>query len=229
MTKKAIFFDLDHTLWDYERNAAEALVELYDFYELNNLGIPTPQTFVDAFGVANTEVWDLYDQNLITQTELRFRRFRQVFDQLGVSDHSLCDELNDEYLRISPLKPHLMSGAIETLDYLLPKYDLHLITNGFVEIQGQKLTSSKIDHYFKEMFTSQRAGAKKPDPRIFEYVLDYLHLQKNDVVMIGDNAQTDIKGANLVGIDTVYYNPEGLLCPQATFSICSLLTLKDLF
>jgi putative hydrolase of the HAD superfamily len=152
-----------------------------------------------------------------------------VFDHLGISDHSLCDILNDEYLIISPLKPHLIDGAKEVLDYLYPKYPLHLITNGFIEIQGQKLESSEITHFFGEMFTSQRAEAKKPDPKIFEFALSTLGLEKEDVIMIGDNAETDIRGAANAGIDTIYYAPNYTQKhPLATHTIGHLLQLKDL-
>ena len=230
MNKKAIFFDLDHTLWDYERNAEEALIELYDTHQLATLGIKSATDFVNAFSQSNAEVWDLYDQNLITQTELRHRRFRMVFDILEIADHSLCDILNDEYLIISPLKPYLIDGALEVLQYLESKYPMHLVTNGFVEIQGQKLDSSNITHFFGEMFTSQRAGAKKPDPKIFEFALAHLGLEKEDVIMIGDNAATDIQGAINAGIDTIYYAPNYTQKhPNATYTIGHLLELKDLF
>ena len=208
-----LFFDLDHTLWDYERNAAEALTEIHEQYDLGKLGITTTEAFVGSFRRINEEVWYLYDNNLITQQELRHRRFRQVFDGFGITDHSLCDELNAEFLRISPQKPHLIPFAQELLDYLHPHYSLHLITNGFNEIQGAKLRSSGIEHYFKEMITSQRAGTKKPDPEVFRYACDLVQAPTEACIMVGDNYHTDIKGAIAAGMDVVHYNPEQIEIP----------------
>ncbi|MFN8354076.1 MAG: YjjG family noncanonical pyrimidine nucleotidase [Spirosomataceae bacterium] len=229
MPYKHLFFDLDHTLWDYERNAAESLSEMYLDYQLAGLGIGSAEAFVESFRKVNEEVWYLYDNDIITQQELRHRRFRQVFDSFGVSDHSLCDELNAEYLRRSPQKPHLIEFAKEILDYLQPNYIMHLITNGFDEIQGTKLRSSGITHYFVEVITSQRAQAKKPSPAIFDYAVSLVGVPKAECLMIGDNWETDIKGAIAAQMDVVHYNPDHKSIPaEPTHTIRHLRELMEI-
>lgn len=206
-TYKHLFFDLDHTLWDYERNSAEALLEIFQDLDLQQLGIASAEVFIENFNAVNQRIWHLYDHNQITQEELRHYRFRWIFDALGINDYSHCDDLNAAYLQLSPQKPHLIPFAKEVLEYLHPKYPLHLITNGFDEIQGTKLKSAGITHYFQEVITSQRAGAKKPSPHIFQFAIDLLDTRKEDCIMIGDNPDTDIKGALAAGVDVVYFNP----------------------
>jgi YjjG family noncanonical pyrimidine nucleotidase len=208
-----IFLDLDHTLWDYERNAAETLNELFEVYQLREQGVESASVFVEAFRKINAHIWHLYDRNLISQQELRHKRFRMVFDNCGIYDHSHCDSINDDFLRICPKKPHLIDGALSILTYLHAKYPLHLVTNGFDEIQSIKIRESGIAHYFEEMFTSQRAKAKKPDPQIFKYALNHLHISEKQVIMIGDNPETDLKGAIEAGIDTIYFNPDNTPSP----------------
>lgn len=220
-----LFFDLDHTLWDYERSAAETLTELHEAFGLANVGIESAVDFVTTFRQVNQRIWALYDHNQITQTDLRFYRFRWVFDALSVGDYTLCDDLNAAFLEKCSRKPHLIPYAKETLDYLYGKYPLHLITNGFEDVQRLKIKSSGIEHYFDEIITSQRANAKKPHPQIFEFALGAVKSQAAHCLMIGDNLDTDIKGAVAAQIDVVYYNPESL--PSSVYSIKHLHELTE--
>jgi YjjG family noncanonical pyrimidine nucleotidase len=226
--KKHLFFDLDHTLWDYDTNCVEAIEDLYEIFNLEDLGIPSAKTLSDQFFITNDRLWDLYDSRQITTQELRYRRFREIFDALNISGEHICDELNDAYLDISPQKPHLINGAREMLEYLKPKYKMHIITNGFDEIQGTKMTSSGINHFFENIITSQKCNFRKPEKGIFEYALNLTNSKINEALMIGDNLNTDILGAKNYGIDSIYFSPKhGIEKNIATKTIKHLVELKE--
>ncbi|MEA5137578.1 YjjG family noncanonical pyrimidine nucleotidase [Arcicella rigui] len=206
---KHLFFDLDHTLWDHNTNSKLALDEVYQHYHLQELGISSSAQFYLTFNEVNHQLWDLYEQGKISQSVLRHERFRMIFSRLGCHDHSLCDEITERYIHTSVRKPHLLPNTTKVLDYLFPKYPLHIITNGFIEIQEVKMSFGGIKHYFREIITSQNSGYKKPDVGIFEYALDLVGAKASECIMIGDSFQSDIVGANKAGIDTVFFNPDG--------------------
>jgi YjjG family noncanonical pyrimidine nucleotidase len=206
---KHLFFDLDHTLWDHNTNSKLALEEVYQHFNLHALGISSSHQFYLTFNHINHQLWDLYEQGTIAQPALRHQRFRMIFSELGCYDYSLCDEISDSYINISVKKPNLLPNAKPVLDYLFPKYPLHIITNGFIEVQNIKMTSGGIKHYFREIVTSQNSGYKKPDVGIFEYALDLVGAKASECLMIGDSFQSDIVGATKAGIDTVFFNPDG--------------------
>lgn len=209
MTKKykSVFFDLDHTLWDYESNSRETLFDLFHQHNLNERGIPTFADFHQLFNQINESLWDLYDRNIIGSEVIREQRFKRILAPFEIHDARLIEQLSDEYLFSCPRKGALLPGAIETLDYLSTKYSLSLITNGFEDVQGLKLAAGKIDGYFKHMITSQKAGYKKPAREIFDYAL-HLHTHASDeAIMVGDNLLTDITGAKNAQVDTIFFNP----------------------
>ncbi|MFT4031860.1 MAG: YjjG family noncanonical pyrimidine nucleotidase [Siphonobacter sp.] len=226
---KHLFFDLDHTLWDFERNSNETLAELYQEFGLRQLGVSSSDAFQKHFHLVNAELWQLYDTNQITQSDLRQRRFRQVLQQLACQTEGDCDAWNDWYLAHCPKKPHLMPGAFELLEYLAPRYKMHIITNGFDEVQGVKLSSSGITDFFREVVTSQRAGARKPQAKMFQYAFEAAGCQPEEALMIGDNPETDIAGALGVGMHAAYFRPEQSLYPacEATYQIKELKELKN--
>lgn len=203
---KCVFFDLDHTLWDYEGNAREMLFELHCSYNLTGRGIDFEQ-FHEHFKTVNVRLWELYDRGLITNDVIREQRFKQVLEEFQVREDKLCAELSHEYLYGCPKKANLVPYAKEVLDYLSNHYSLTVVTNGFEEIQSIKLLSGNITHYFSHVITSQKAGYKKPSREIFDYALAVNNLQCHEVIMIGDNLITDIGGARNACIDTVFYNP----------------------
>ena len=225
-----VFFDLDHTLWDYETNCAEALLELYDSYQLKNKGIESFESFHKSFSKVNTDLWDRYDRGEIHRDMIRFERFDRILKNLGVIDYELSLRVSDDYVNESPKKKNLMPGAKETLAYLAAVgYPLYIITNGFDEIQSTKLLSSGIDSYFVEVVTSQRAGHKKPAKEIFHYVLNKAGHAANKAIMIGDNLTTDIGGASNAGIDAVYFNPNKIQHhTEVDYEINHLLELQQI-
>jgi len=206
---KHLFFDLDHTLWDFDRNSAECIAELFDTFQLADLGIASSDEFSRHFISINKQLWAEYDQNRIEHSYIRQHRFPMVFRALGVDESAVHADLNTEYLRLLPQKAHLLESAKEVLEYLDGRYDMHIITNGFAEIQAVKMASSNITHYFTHVITSENANAKKPDPMVFQYALEISGANVGESLMIGDNYEADILGAKGVGLDTVFYNPEG--------------------
>jgi YjjG family noncanonical pyrimidine nucleotidase len=208
MTYKHIFFDLDHTLWDHDTNSRLALEEVYQSFGLQEIGIASCDDFNTTFKETNFQLWDKYEAGQINQSQLRYQRFRLVFNKLGVHNHDLCDTISESYMEISTKKSNLLPNAQETLKYLQPKYPLHIITNGFDEVQSVKMEVGQITHFFREIITSQNSGYKKPDSRIFEYALKKVGAFAGECLMIGDSFQSDIVGATRAGIDAVFFNPE---------------------
>jgi YjjG family noncanonical pyrimidine nucleotidase len=210
MKYKCILFDLDHTLWDFETNSSLTLAELYETHQLQNRGVNQFADFKKVFSSINTDLWTRYDAGLINRDEIRFHRFKNILAHFNIEDEKLSMALSDEYVRQSPKKSALMPNAIESLEYLSARYHMTIITNGFEEIQGTKLASSGITHYFKSVVTSARAGYKKPAREIFDFALAESGFTHQQAIMIGDNLQTDIGGARNANVDTIYFNPDRL-------------------
>lgn len=205
---KCIFFDLDHTLWDYETSCKETLQELFAAFSLPEKGVTDFTSFHQQFRRVNAALWVLYDRGEIGSEVIRKERFRQILEALNAFDPKLSDDLSHEYLYTCPRKGNLMPHAIETLQYLSANYRLSVITNGFEEIQNMKLTAGNLHTYFDHIVTSQKAGHKKPAREIFTYTLEKNGISASEAMMIGDNLLTDIKGAREASIDAVFYNPE---------------------
>ena len=228
MPYKCIFFDLDHTLWDYETNSAETLEELFEQHRLHEKKISVPD-FLKTFVEINTNLWDQYDTGKIHKDVIRYERFHKILMTLGVDDYDLSLTLSNEYVSESPKKGALVPNAIELLEHLTPKYPMVIITNGFEEIQSTKLASSGITHYFKSVVTSARAGHKKPSKEIFEFALAENGFKANEVIMVGDNLLTDIAGARNATIDTVFFNPHKIAHQEkVNYEIHDLVELKDI-
>lgn len=214
MQYRHLFFDLDHTLWDFDRNSAESIAELYDTYRLADVGVASAAEFSRHFVAINRQLWADYDRNVVTHEYIRQHRFPMVFGSLGVDERAVDADLNAEYLRLLPRKPHLLESARDVLDYLKDRYVMHIITNGFAEIQAVKMDSAEIAHYFTHVITSENANAKKPEPAVFQYALAISGATVGESLMIGDNYEADIRGAQGVGMDTVFYNTAGAVVPN---------------
>ena len=203
-----LFFDLDNTLWDFETNSAEVLGDLYERHALSRFGIPSAQVFIETYKVRNQMMWEQYRLGKIDKASLRNDRFRLTFWDLGLDAELAPRQLAEDYIAESPRKNRLFPGATETLNYLAGKYSLHIITNGFQEVQHIKMKASGIDHLFDEVIISELTGYKKPDVNIFYYALDKTGAAAEESLMIGDGLEVDILGARNAGWDTVYFNPE---------------------
>jgi putative hydrolase of the HAD superfamily len=224
-----VFFDLDRTLWDFEINSHETLIELIDKYKLVEKGISSSNTFIEEYYKINDQLWEEYRQGTINQETLRFERFNRALLKYEITDLELIKNIGNDYVYLSPLKTNLVPHTIEILDYLKSKYDLHIITNGFEEVQHIKLSNSGIANYFSEIITSERAGFKKPDKRIFDYSLSATNSTREKSIMIGDCINADILGAKNAGIHQIYFNPnDNSHQEEITHEINSLIELKKI-
>ena len=226
---KCIFFDLDHTLWDYETNSAETLLELYSGYSLLSKGVPTYQDFLNHFKKVNTDLWSLYDRGLIDSEFIRKERFKRILEPFNAYEPTISENISRDYLDICPRKGQLMPYATEILNYLKQYYRLAVITNGFEEIQHMKLTAGNLHPYFDHIITSQKAGYKKPSREIFDCALQLNGITNMEAVMVGDNLITDIGGARNASIDAVFFNSEEVVHNESLhFEIRSLDELRTI-
>lgn len=205
--KKHIFFDLDHTIWDFDRNAEETLNELYNTYKLNELGLNSCSDFIAIYTENNYQLWADYHLGKITKDFLRAERFSKTFIQLGIHPDSVPHQFEDDYVNISPTKTNLFEGAENVLSYLREKYTLHIISNGFKETTLTKMNLSGLNPYFDNVIISEDVGVNKPNPEIFEYALDKAKATKGESIMIGDSLEADIYGALNFGIEAIFFNP----------------------
>lgn len=229
--KTHLFFDLDHTLWDFEKNAEETLNELFFRYKFDHLfNASSSDNFIAVYSENNHRLWHLYHHGQISKETLRTLRFADTFTELGVEPHLFPLQFEEDYLAICPTKTNLFPNTHETLAYLQNKYRLHLISNGFKEACELKLQHSKLAPYFKTVVISEVIGFNKPDRRIFEHALTNSDAKKEQAVMIGDNLDADILGAMRAGIDAIFFNPIGQNHPQeVTMMITDLKELQALF
>jgi putative hydrolase of the HAD superfamily len=198
-----VFFDLDHTLWDFEKNSALTFEKIFKHNEVDVL----IADFLDVYIPINLEYWKLYRDEKVTKSELRYQRLKKTFDaiEFSVSD-SLINTLSEEYIEHLSSYNHVFPHTFEILDYLKPKYRLHIITNGFQKIQDKKLKNANLYDYFEQIVNSEMAGVKKPSPKIFELALNLAKTKAKNSVMIGDNLEADILGAQALGFYTIHFN-----------------------
>ena len=224
---KHVFFDLDRTLWDFDAAAEVAFERIYEQYNLKSLGIPSAHEFHEVYQPLNEQLWVLYRADQITKEELNRTRFLKPLEHYGIHDIELADHLREDYVYWSPRIVRLVPGTMELLDYLRPKYHLHLITNGFQEVQHTKLSGSGMEPYFETLTVSEEVGVKKPNPEIFLYALNKAHATAEESIVIGDEMAVDIDGARAAGIDQVFFNPSGREeAGERTFEVKNLLEIK---
>jgi putative hydrolase of the HAD superfamily len=227
MKYKHLFFDLDHTLWDFKRNSTETLTELYHHFKLEDHGIAGLETFIKTYLHRNEMMWEQHRYGNIDKETLRNKRFEFTLYDLEIEDAVLSKSLSDEYIKRAPYKTNLFPYTHEVLTYLKEKYFLHIITNGFRETQFIKMNSTNILPYFSEIILSEEVGYNKPDINIFLHSLNKAKTTSEESLMIGDNLEVDIAGARGANIDQVYFNPNKIQHQkEATFEINSLIELK---
>ncbi len=219
-----VFFDLDHTLWDFEKNSALTFENILVEHKIDvHLDV-----FLKAYVPINHEYWKLYRDEKVTKDELRYQRLRKTFDQIEIGiDDLTIDRLSVAYIEQLSSFNHVFPYTHEVLEYLAPNYKLHIITNGFQEIQDKKLKNANIYGYFDQVVNSEQAGVKKPHPQIFKLALDRANCDSNSALMIGDNLEADILGAKAMGFHAIHFNahqePLHKICPM----IASLNEIKS--
>jgi putative hydrolase of the HAD superfamily len=220
-----IFFDLDHTLWDFEKNSDLTFQKIF---QKHNLHIEL-SLFLEVYKPLNRKFWKLYREEKITKKELRYLRLKTAFDVIDypISD-GLINTLSDEYISFLSDFNHLFDGTLELLEYLKSKYKLHIITNGFQEVQSKKMKNSKISHFFDVFVTSESVGVKKPNPKVFEHALKLANATKENSIMIGDSIEADVLGAINIGMKAIHCNFENDNIENRNFkSISSLFEIKQ--
>ena len=230
MAYKDLFFDLDHTLWDFELNSKETMQELYSTHHIAALGITDFDAFFNIYTAHNHRLWDRYSKGFIKQEELRWKRIYLSLLDFKIANEQLSKEMSLEFLQILPTKKKLFPHTIEILNYLKEKdYKMHLITNGFESVQMQKIKNANIAHYFTEVVTSETSNSLKPNKEIFEFALKTANATLSESIMIGDNETADIQGGINVGMDTVFVNHlNAAPTIPATYTITHLKELEAL-
>ena len=219
---KHVFFDLDGTLWDFAGNSKDTQREMFDRFSLYSI-FNTYDDFFEIFNKYNDQLWEEYRLGEIKKSKLKWYRFYLSLKEKNVEDESLARSLDEFYLSESPKKTRLIPHTLEILQELKSKYELHIITNGFNEVQFTKLENSKLDQYFNVIVTSEDAGALKPDIRIFQYALEKAGAGYAESIMVGDILEVDIVGARMAGMDQIYLNPEGNSHNETiSYEVCGL-------
>lgn len=231
MRYRHLFFDLDHTLWDFDSNSREALQDIYASLSLEKAGVYDFGIFHSNYLVHNNRLWDKYRNGQIRVDELRWKRMSLSLLDFKIGDDALARKMGNAFLEVLPSKTLLFPDTMYILRYLTDKkYQLHLITNGFEKTQHQKLQSAGIGGFFREVITSEGSNSLKPHPEIFEYALLKTGAEKRESIMIGDTPEVDILGAINAGMDQVYVNhiqnPEPV---KATYTVTSLKELENIF
>lgn len=220
-----IFFDLDHTLWDFDKNSEEALNELFYAMDLHKT-IEDFNDFIATYKTINAKYWSLYNYGKVNKKEVRVNRFIDVFEKFKItSPKKKAEEISIRYLEISPYKTNLFPNTHETLRYLKERYKLHIITNGFHEVQHIKLNQSNLSQYFDLILCSEEVGVNKPNPLVFNTALKKTNANAHQSIMVGDNLETDIQGAKNCGIHAVHFNP---LLKKSSEKLSEIQDLKDL-
>ena len=215
-----VFFDLDHTLWDFEKNSALTFEKI-----LSENQVPVDlDDFLKVYVPNNLIFWRLFREDKISKIDLRYQRLKVTFDSLGIKvSDGVINHLSEEYIANLSSYNHLFPNAMEVLKYLKPKYQLHIITNGFQEVQDRKIRNSNIDSFFTHVINSEMAGVKKPNPVIFELALNKANTIPEKSLMIGDSLEADILGAKALGFHVLHFNAHN----EERHNICDIITELD--
>lgn len=230
MRYQHIFFDLDHTLWDFDSNARECLKDIFDHYDLPGRAIESFDQFHSVYVRHNETLWSRFEKGYIGIEELKWRRMWRTLLDFKIADEKLSRDLSAFYMETLPTKNKVFEYTFEILDYLTKKgYNLHLLTNGFEKTQRGKLASSKLTSYFKEIITSEVSNSMKPKKEIFEFAMKQTGCCNRTSIMIGDNPAADIAGARNAGMDCIFVNHAGKnIQADSTFSIRHLRELESI-
>ncbi len=230
MQYRHLFFDLDHTIWDFETNSKETLEDLYHHNALTERGVTDFEQFFTHYSFHNHRLWDRYTKGFIKQEELRWKRMWLALLEFKIADEVLAKKLSVQFLEILPTKKKLFPYTVEILDYLKNKgYQMHLVTNGFESVQHNKIRESNLTAYFGHIITSEASNSLKPNKEIFEFALKKAGAQIAESIMIGDNQDADIQGGINAGLDTIFVNHLQVApTVKATYTIYHLKELENI-
>ena len=218
-----IIFDLDHTLWDFETNSNKTFEFIFGRHKIN-IDI---SDFKEIYKPINEKYWKLFREDKVTKADLRYSRLKEAFDLLNYEVNDLLIEtLSEDYITYLSSHNTLFEDAIDVLTYLQNKYQMHIITNGFEEVQLKKLKNSNLLPFFDQIITSEKVGFKKPNLKIFNYALNVANAKADESIMIGDNFQADILGAKSAGMHTIFCEFNGEVATEPVLSVSKLMQLK---
>ena len=211
MKYSALFFDLDNTIWDFHSNSLLSLQDIFKIYDLEYFCKCDFKHFYSIYAKYNDEAWTKFALNMISIHELKLTRFKKTFAELGyiISDEKSM-EINDNYLNILPTKAQIFPGVIDVLETLRKNHKMHILSNGFYEVQINKLKLSGLETYFDKIITSESAGVQKPNVAIFDYAFDITGATRETSIYIGDEFNTDIVCAFNAGVDNIWVNRKHL-------------------
>ncbi len=219
-----VFFDLDHTLWDFDKNSALTFNKIL---KLNHINIDVHE-FLYHYMPINLKYWKLFREEKIEKSVLRFKRLDDAFRAVGYQvEDTMINKLSEDYITHLTSFNYLFENTFEILDYLNLKYSLHIITNGFDEVQTKKMEKSNIEKYFKTITNSDMVGVKKPNPKIFNFALQRANVTNSQSIMIGDSYEADILGAKDVGMEVVFFDVNGTTIDEDIRQINNLIQLKE--
>lgn len=226
---KNLFIDLDDTIYDFSAASKESFMETYELLHYERF-FKSFEHFYSIYEPYNLELWRIYGEGKITKEELNKRRYSHPLEAVGIHDQELADRFCREALSRIPTKNRLIPGAIELLEYLRPKYNLYILSNGFKELQSHKMRTAGIDKYFDALILSEDIGVNKPNRELYEYALEKTGSKLEESIMIGDMFDTDIVGAANIGMEQIYFNPKGkentTFAP--TYTVSDLLEIKNI-
>lgn len=218
-----VFFDLDHTLWDFDKNSGLTFEKIF---KLNNINVDL-NTFLSEYEPINLNYWKLYREEKIDKESLRFGRLNDAFSAIKFNvEDVVIYKLSDDYIEHLTAFNYLLNNTFEILDYLNGSYKLHIITNGFEEVQQAKLDKSKISHYFDTVTNSEMVGVKKPNPEIFNFAVNLAKTSVDKSIMIGDNYEADVLGALNMGMESIFFDVKNTTVDRKVKQIDNLLHLK---
>ena len=226
---KNLFIDLDDTIYDFSGASRESFRETYDLLHYERY-FDSFEHYLSLYEPYNLELWRIYGEGKITKEELNRRRYSHPLECVGVNDRQLADTFCSEALGRIPTKGPLMPGAMEILEYLRPKYNMYILSNGFKELQSRKMRTAGIDGYFDALILSEDIGVNKPNRELYEYALAKTGSKLSESLMIGDMFDTDIVGAANIGMDQMYYNPKEKKghAFTPTYEVTHLLQIKEI-
>ncbi len=229
MKYRHLFIDLDRTLYDFDLSTRETFLELFDKFGLYERGVSPFEKFFELYQKKNVALWEKYRRGEITKRFLNVHRFHITLLEFGIDDRAFAGRFASDYTHLSPRKKALFPNVIEVLEYLHKKYTLHIITNGFEEVQEIKIKANELDKYFTTITTSEEAGSKKPSKEIFKYALKKAGAIAEDSLMIGDDLEVDIEGARKIGIDGLFCNFDNLSHnSQITFEVKEFAEIRGI-
>ena len=204
MKYKLLIFDLDNTIFNYDKAENFALDKT-----LKTFGCPVTEGMKISYRDINEQTWKRFERGEITSEDLRVMRFSRFAEVHGLEWDA--GEVSRKYLENLGLGGFLIDGAEKLLFELQKDFHLASVTNGISDVQRARLKNSTLKGMFKPLIISDEVGAAKPDPRIFEILMEEAgDYRKEEILMIGDSLTSDIAGAAAAGIPNCWYNPDGL-------------------